>query len=112
MNFFFLDSIDEEVVEISDNEMEVEDDDELALIPSSSRTGMPSMPSPIKAVLVLFYFTSFIILYLVLYFQWEKTLCLLHGELGQGNNHRPRVCVFELYFTSVLASINDYLEQF
>lgn len=60
---YFFDSIDEEVVEISDNEMEVEDDDELALIPSSSRTGMPSTPSPIKALLVLFYFTSIIIFY-------------------------------------------------
>ena len=46
------------MIEISDGE-----DDELALIPSSSGSGLPSgTPSPIKASLVLFHFT-FIIFY-------------------------------------------------
>ena len=51
MPFYFLDSFDkEEAIEISGNEMEVEDDD-LAPIPCSSKTGMPStsIPSPTKA---------------------------------------------------------------
>lgn len=64
MRFYFLDSVDkEEVIEISNNNMELEDDDELALIPHSSRTGPPSTPSPIKGLLVLFHFTIIIIFY-------------------------------------------------
>ena len=46
--------------EISDNEMEDEDDDELALTPHSRRTGPPSTPSPLKASFVLYiYIFSF-----------------------------------------------------
>lgn len=49
--FFFLDSVDkEEAVEICDNEGEL-DNDELALIPSPRKKGLPSGP-PIKASLV------------------------------------------------------------
>jgi hypothetical protein len=59
MFFCFLDRIDEEeVFAISDNEME-EDDDELALTPSSHITGPPSTPSPVKALFVLFQLAIF-----------------------------------------------------
>jgi hypothetical protein len=63
MYLYFLDRVDkEEAIEISDIETEVKYD-ELALIPSSSGTGLPSTPSPIKALLVLFHFVILIIFY-------------------------------------------------
>ncbi|KAF8148178.1 hypothetical protein B0H34DRAFT_803023 [Crassisporium funariophilum] len=44
------DSIDEQdVIEISDDETEGEDDDELALAPRLFKTGPPSTPSPVKS---------------------------------------------------------------
>ena len=69
--FIFLDSIDEkEVIEISDDEMEGEDDDELAPTPRSHRTGPPSTPSPVKASFVLFHLPIYIFfaIYSALYF--------------------------------------------
>lgn len=40
--------------EIGDNEMEGEDDDELALNPRLRQTAPPSTPSPLKSLYVLF----------------------------------------------------------
>jgi len=67
--FHFLNSIDEdEVIEISNNEIESEDNDELAITPphsprSRGRIGLPSTPSPIKSSFVLFYLAIFIFIF-------------------------------------------------
>ena len=61
MCFYFVDSIDKEAFEISDNE---DDDDELAIIPHSIRIGPPRTPSPVKALLV-FYFTFIITIFFI-----------------------------------------------
>lgn len=76
MGIYFLDSFDkEEAIEISDNEWEVEVDG-LAPIPRSSRTGMPSIPSPSKALLVLLSFTIIIDSMLSYIFSGKKTVIL------------------------------------
>ena len=55
LNIFIFNSIDEQdVIEISDNETEGEDGDELALAPHSYKAGPPSTPSPVKSSFVIF----------------------------------------------------------
>ena len=55
------------MIEISDNEMEGEHNDELAITPPHSsrlrRIGPPSTPSPVKSSFVLFYLAFFLFLF-------------------------------------------------
>jgi len=61
--FIFVSVDEEEVIEISNNKMEGEHNDELAITPPHSscscRIGPPSTPSPVKSLFVLFYLAFF-----------------------------------------------------